>query len=141
MPQLITVPDRSSRPQAHPTAPLVEATLEPGPVHLRDLVAFEGVVDADPVEQGGPATNAPARLGADVSWPCICGVAVPLEQNTCPDCGSKFLGELHEGGSGKHRRHAERSWWPATRGLRIALALLMALLLAVGVPTLLSLLG
>ena len=82
-----------------------------------------------------------ARLAAAVSWPCTCGNAVPLEENICPDCGSKFLEKLQEGADGKHRRHAERSWWPKTRGPRIALALTIALLVGMGVPMFLSLLG
>jgi hypothetical protein len=66
---------------------------------------------------------------------------VALAENTCPDCGSAFLGDLQEGAYGKHRRQSGRRFWPQTRRLRIGLALLIALLVALGVPMLLSLFG
>ena len=141
------------RGQSSPNAPLVEAALEPGPAHLDDLGAAQGVVDADLVDadvvdadaaqrqRAGVPVTPKARLAADVSWPCSCGSAVPLAENTCPDCGGKFLEELQEGANGKHRRRGERSWWPKNRGPRIAFALSIALVVGMGLPILLSLFG
>jgi hypothetical protein len=108
-----------------------------------DILEAEVVDDAAGVsDRGRDPELAPTAAGSAPRWPCACGALVPIEQNECPACGSPFLGELSSMGNGRHREAVPGGLhWPAARGARLALAGLIAVVIALGVPLLLAALG
>ncbi len=135
-------------------APLVDAAVEPGPVQLSATAAFGDaiedaeIVEADPAAQAAEG-DAAARSG---SWPCSCGTLVALAVNECPACGRPFLADLRVSAevaglpgldNGRHRRRGGRfvQRLHASRALRLSLGALVAVVIAVLVPTVISLLG
>jgi hypothetical protein len=85
-----------------------------------------------------------AAQAAALRWPCACGNEVEFDQDTCPVCGSAFLGDLRGEAVGRHRGaskgpFAER--WASSRAFRFIAAGVIALLIAVVIPVLLTLLG
>ncbi len=64
---------------------------------------------------------------------------MPILESTCPACGSEFLADLGTARAGRHRSSGWR--WPASRGASLALAGVLAVVLAVGLPLLLALVG
>jgi hypothetical protein len=117
------------------TAPLVDAAVEPRPARW---AAADEVVDAEVVE-------APQQVGATgaapgLRWPCSCGTEVLMEHTTCPVCGSEFLGGLRSEDSGRHRR-GPGAIRGRSRTVRLCLAGLVAVAVAVVIPVLLTLIG
>jgi hypothetical protein len=149
-------------------APLVEASVEPGPVRWAELRAWHGEVEEalvsevsevsevsagveastnDPaasIEEVAP-DSAAAASSAELSWPCVCGAHVAFDQDACPVCGSAFLGDLREGPSGRHRGGSAGGLfahrWSTSRAFRFIASGSIALCLAVGIPVLLALFG
>jgi hypothetical protein len=76
---------------------------------------------------------------ADPVWPCQCGTLVPMAESSCPSCGRAFLGDLSSTATPRHRTGGGR--WPTSRAASLLLAGVIALVLAVGLPLLLALLG
>jgi hypothetical protein len=144
------------------SAPLVEASVEPGPVRWAELRAWHsGVEEADLSPDGAPNDAAPgdpksskdsasptANPAAELRWPCACGSHVEFDQDACPVCGSPFLGDLKEGTDAFNGRHRGGSagggfvhQWNTSRTFRFVAAGAIALFIAVGVPLILALLG
>jgi hypothetical protein len=145
------------------SAPLVEASVEPGPVRWAELRAWHGGVeeaelspDARPearlgvageVSPTAPAVAEPSKASpaADLRWPCACGSHVEFDQDACPVCGSAFLGDLRGEASGRHRVGSAGGMlahqWSTSRTFRFVAAGAIALFIAVGVPLMLALLG
>jgi hypothetical protein len=151
--QLVTVPEATgklARDAGAVAAPLVDAALEPTAAGWSDIDGSrEEIVDAVLVDSSPPAPGVTGErktpgLTSDVSWPCTCGASVAVSEDTCADCGGKFLGELRDDATGKHRPGPPSRLQSArlsSRGMRLALAVLAALIVAIGIPLLLALLG
>jgi hypothetical protein len=125
-------------------APLVEASVEPGPVRWAELRAWHGEVEealvsevsevsevsagveastSDPaasIEEVAP-DSAAAASSAELSWPCVCGAHVAFRGGSA-------------GGLFAHR-------WSTSRAFRFIASGSIALCLAVGIPVLLALFG
>ena len=76
------------------------------------------------------------------AWPCSCGNEVAFDVDACPECGRAFLGELR----GLDAPAISGPSWlgaylEASRGMRLSIAVLIALLVAVGIPGMLILFG
>jgi hypothetical protein len=150
------------------SAPLVEASIEPGPVRWAELRAWHGGVeeadvspDGDPNGSSAPPAEESDKTGSvqknpapDLRWPCACGARVAFDQDACPDCGSAFLGDLREGANalnglnGRHRVGAAGGafgafahQWSTSKTFRFVVAGAIALFVAVGLPVMLALLG
>jgi hypothetical protein len=88
---------------------------------------------------------ADALLAPDDSrkaWPCSCGNEVGFDVDSCPECGRAFLEELR----GLEARERTGPPWlvaylEASRAMRLSIAGMIALLVAVGIPSLLILFG
>jgi hypothetical protein len=164
--QLVTPPPRGADAGDLLAAPLVEAPIEPGTGHWTDagdgdivdaeLVGDDGRIyrprdgshDCDPAASPAVDVNAePDEAGetsrlAALTWSCKCGGSVSFGQDACPACGASFLGDLHDGASGRHRTGAGAlSWLPESRQVRLALAACVAGAFAIFVPLILSLFG
>jgi hypothetical protein len=114
----------------HPSSPSAQESLDFG--------------DGFPV--GGAALDAGldggVSLDKDVkkAWPCRCGNEVPFDVDTCPECGNGFLAELR----GVDRPERSGPAWmttylEASRTMRLTVAAVFALAVAVGIPGLLAL--
>jgi hypothetical protein len=80
------------------------------------------------------------RDDAQKAWPCSCGTDVPFDIDICPECGSGFLAELR----GVDAPERSGPAWMATylrasRTMRLTVAAVFALAVAVGIPVLLAL--
>jgi hypothetical protein len=133
-PVLVTSPASATQGDpADPSAPLVEASLEPEPAEwnsasrddtgdLDDIVDAEivgddgriivprsGSHDADPSAVTIPdlvadrQSDDEASRLASLTWSCKCGEIVSFEHNVCSVCGGSFLGDLRDGTGGRHR--------------------------------------
>ncbi len=148
------------------SAPLVEASVEPGPVRWAELRAWHGGVEEAHVSEGsdgaviahasssdsavaGKEAAAPESTDAagpdELRWPCACGAHVEFDQDACPVCGSPFLGDLRGGPSGRHRVGSAGGMfahqWSTSRPFRFIAAGAIGLCIAVGIPVLLALFG